>query len=475
MRAEAVELAVIGAGPAGMEAALAACEAGVKTAIIEALPAAGGQYFRRLPSSFVASETTEAEDEGKRLTSRLESSLISKHLGSLAWGLFRDETNNGWLVALVGPDAPNWLKARTLVLANGAYDRPAAFPGWTLPGVITCGAVLTLIKTQRIAPGRRAIVTGTGPLLLSAAAHLAEAGVEVPAVCESSRLISREASRFVGLLGQPSALREGWPYLWRLISKRVPYRMGWSVFEAIGDDHVKEAVIGRIDAEGYPIAGSERRFPADTVVCGYGLTPNIRLARMAGCRLVFRADAGGWVPLRDGSMRSSQPGVYVVGDAAGIRGAENARLEGRQAGVDVARLTGHLDAQQAETLSARIAPSLARTHRQGELLGKLFPVRPGWRALAGDDTALCRCEEVTLGDVKTAVLEGARSMETVKMVTRAGMGDCQGRMCERLVSEALLGAMDPYEPSRDTAELYSIRPPLHPVPLETLAAAGLEE
>ncbi len=471
---ETYELVVIGAGPAGMEAAITASESGVKTAIIDHYPQAGGQYYKPLPPTFTAARKTKTEREGDFLVDMLEGLPVTRVYNALTWGIFKEEQGEGWLVALYGPQAPKYVHARMLVLANGAYDTPVAFPGWTLPGVITCGAALTLLKTQHVAPAKRALVTGTGPLLMSVAAHLIAAGVEVAAVCESNRLFPKGLLYGPTMLGQWHRLTEGAQYLGIMSRGKAPYKMGWSVVEARGTDHVKEAVIARVDKSGVPVPGTEQAEEVDTVVCGYNLTPNTGLARMIGCQFEYRAEKGGWVPLRDQTMRTSLPGVYMAGDGAGIGGAENARLEGRIAGAAAAVETGHLSTEKAGEIYGRIKPELAQQHRFGRLLGALFTPKPGLISLAHDDTILCRCEEITLGEVKAAVAEGARTIGEVKMVTRTGMGNCQGRMCERSVTAAIVQALAAQRVSPEAVGMYSIRPPLHPLPVEFLAGAGVE-
>lgn len=468
------ELVVIGAGPAGMEAAAAASEAGVKTAIVDGFAAPGGQYYKRLPGAFTASQVSGVELEGAELEKRVVSGGATQFFSSQTWGVFRQEASAGWLVALAGPEALFELRASALVLATGAYDTPVAFPGWTLPGVITCGAALTLAKSQRVAPGRRALVTGSGPLLLSAAAHLSEVGTEVVAVCETSRPFWKALRYVPTLVSHPALLREAARYYGVLKRGHVPYLTGWCVFEAKGHTHVEEALIGQVDRMGYSTAGRQRSLRVDTVVSGFGLTPNVGLARMIGCQMIHRPQYGGWVPMRDQTMQTNQPGVYAVGDGAGIRGAENARLEGRLAGLSAALQILNLKESQASALRRKLEKIERKRERLQvyvEVLSDIFPQPPGWRALPRDETVLCRCEEISLGEVKAVVQEGAKTLEEVKMVTRAGMGHCQGRMCERLVSEALLAArgQDPFAP--ELTEQYLVRPPLHPLPLEILAQA----
>ena len=234
-------------------------------------------------------------------------------------------------------------------------------------------------------------------------------------------------------------------------------------------------MIARVDPRGLPLAGSIRTERVDTVVCGFGLTPNTGLVRMIGCRMEYQPKKGGWVPQRDPLLQTSLPGVYVAGDGAGICGAENARLEGRLAGTAIALLTGHRSNQEAGKIFGRIGRGLARQRRFGRLLGELFPPKPGWTSLAHDETPLCRCEEVSLREIRAAVSEGARTLGEVKMVTRVGMGNCQGRMCEYSVVGTIVQALSSEGVSPDSVGMYSVRPPLHPLPIGFLAGAGPEE
>jgi NADPH-dependent 2,4-dienoyl-CoA reductase/sulfur reductase-like enzyme len=473
---ETYDLAVIGAGPAGIEAALMASQLGVQTVVIDSYPQPGGQYYKPLPAQFSTAHENKIELEGRLLTNRLDDLSITRIYNTLTWGLFDGENEQEWLVGLFGEQAPKYIRAKNLVLANGAYDTPVAFPGWTLPGVITCGAALTLLKTQRVAPTGRALVTGTGPLLLSAAAHLIEAGVKVVGVCEASRIFPRGLSLGMSLLGQGQRLSEGLKYMGAMLRTKTPYKIGWTILEVRGSDRVAEAIIGKVDRYGAPVPGTERSLPVDLVVSGYNLTPNTGLVRMIGCKLDFNNKLGGWIPNRDDRMQSSVPGVYIVGDGAGIGGVEQARLEGKIAGVAVAAAAGQVSPDKAAELLQTIQPKLEHQQQFGKLLGELFTPNPGLISLSRDDTIVCRCEEITLGEVKAAVASGARTIGEVKMITRTGMGNCQGRMCEHSVSGAIAQALSSDKSvSPESVGYYSIRPPLHPLPVGFLAEAGIED
>lgn len=467
------ELAVIGAGPAGLEAAYAAASAGLDTVLIDQGPEAGGQYYHRPPAAFVAADPTPVEREGQALAERLGPAGVRPLFESTVWGAFREEAADGWEIALNCAGAPRKLRAERLILATGAYDTPLPFPGWTLPGVITCGAALNFVKAQRVAPFKRVLITGTGPLLLSAAAHLIDAGVAVVAVCEANRLPLRALADAPTLLRQGQRLREGWQYLTTLVRGRTPYRLGWSVVAAHGPERVTRATLARLAADGAPIAGSERTVEVDAVISGYGFTPNTGLARLIGCGFDFDAQTRHWLPKRDPDLRSDQPGVYLAGDGAGIGGAALSRLEGRLAGLTAAQDAGKGNPATLAALRRDLQPQLARQRRFGRFLNRYFTPPPGLRAVLDEDTLLCRCEEVTFGQVRAAVADGAQTIGEVKAITRCGMGNCQGRMCENGIADAIRAALGP---DADPAGVgrYSVRPPLVPLTVEFLIRAGQE-
>ncbi len=469
------ELAVIGAGPAGIEAAISACEAGVKTILIDPSPQPGGQYYKHLPAAYKAVRKTSTEKEGDLLVYRLEKLPITQLYNTVTWGIFKEDNGEGFQVALYGRDAPLQVHARMLVLANGAYDTPLAFPGWTLPGVITSGAALTLLKNQRVAPFQRALVTGTGPLLLSAAAHLIEAGVKVVNVCEVNRLKPKTIMYGPTLIKEWQRLREGAKYLSILYRAKTAYKIGWTIVEARGKEQVEEAVIAKVDDKGVPISGTEQTLSVDTVVCGYGLTPNTSLARMIGCKLEYHPEKGGWVPWRDETLQTSVAGIYMAGDCSGIGGAKNACLEGQIVGCAAACESGHINKQKMVEIFEQIKARLNQQRRFGQVLGELFSPKSGLISLAHDDTILCRCEEINLGEVKAAVAAGARTIGEVKMITRSGMGNCQGKMCERSVAGAIVQELVKEQISHESVGMYSIRPPLYPLPIEFFAKTGIEE
>lgn len=461
---ENVDMVVVGAGPAGLHAALAAAEAGAQVTLIDGYTRPGGQYFKQ--PSVVSSRNgwSRRQQQGEILWRKVMAAGVRLLSDTVVWALFEDRR-----LALHGPETPPWLQAEAVILATGAYDRPVAFPGWTLPGVITAGAAQTLLKNQRMLPGRRIVLAGTGPLQLMVAAELLRAGAEVVAVLEGARLL-REGWRYAGdLWGQWSRLAEGFGSRLTLLARGVPYRMGWGVVEARGDDALSEVVVAQLDEAWRPVPGTEETLVCDTLCLGYGFVPSTELSRLVGADHEWRPELGGEVPVRDANTQTTVPGIYVAGDGAGIGGAPLAMLEGEVAGLAAAAQIGCLDAGEVEQRIERLGPALARERRFQRTYAALFTPGPGLYELAQDDVLICRCEEVTRAEIREAVAMGADSSNEVKVVTRCGMGACQGRMCAHLLAHVVAR-----ETSRSVLEvgLLQPRPPVYPVPVEAFVEAN---
>ena len=213
--------------------------------------------------------------------------------------------------------------------------------------------------------------------------------------------------------------------------------------------------------------------PIDTIVIGYGLLPSSGLARLAGCVQEFGPELGGYVLQRDARMETNRSGVYAVGDGASIGGAALAEVEGVIAGTAVAERLGKLSPAAAREVFDRHVPILARERRFGRMLGELFTPRPGLYTLADEGTPICRCEGVTLREIRSVVRDGAVTVSEVKGVTRAGMGDCQGRICEDLISRIIAG--ETAGRAGDAAAIraagrFTARSPQHPISVADMAS-----
>ncbi len=464
-----VELVIVGAGPAGIHAALQANEAGLDVVVIDSNPKPGGQYYKQFPPDFIGKAQKIAEQEGSFLVTMLESTPVEILSNTLVWGVFPAPQGEGWLLNLYGEEAPKQILTHSLILATGAYDTPIPFPGWTLPGVMTAGAGQIFIKNQRVIPGKKALLTGTGPLQLALASSLVHAGVEVVAVLEASAPFPKAFKYAPVMVTQWGRILEGIDYGFTMLRAGVPYRLGWAVIEARGDGEVEEAVIARVDRDWRPIRGTEQVLQVDTIYSGYTVKPNNFLGRMMGCDFEFDHQQGGLIPVRDEWMKTSLPDVYLVGDTAGIGGAELARLEGKVAATAVTVQTGHRSEKDVKPFMRRMRGRIRRQRQFAHMLGELFTPQPGVIALASDETIICRCEEVTLGEIRKVIAEGARTVNDVKVLTRCGMGNCQGRNCELSIARILVEELGPDDVSFDSVGEFRVRPPLHPLPVSALA------
>lgn len=420
-----MRVVVVGAGPAGLAAARAAARHGASTVLVDAEPSAGGQYHRGedvvVPQGVEhLANTTVWAVEGTRL-----------HLRT-------------------GPaDAPDRrarvLDCDALVLATGAHDRALPFPGWDLPGVVTAGAAQAMAKAHGVAVGRRVVVAGTGPFLLPVADALRKLDVDVVAVLEAGSPLAW-AREPAGVLAGRGKLAEIARY--KAVLPRCRTRS--TVIAAHGEDRVTAVTVAKLDRDWRVRPGTARRVEVDAVCVGFGFTPRLELAVAAGC-----AVRDGFVRV-DHRQATSVPGVYAAGEITGIGGADLARAEGEIAGTRAA----------GGTPPAEVLKTVRRGRAFAAALDRVHAVRPGWRTWPDERTLVCRCEEVDLAALRTAVDEhAALGLRSLKLTCRVGLGLCQGRVCLRNAAE-LAGV--PYD-----ADRFSRRPVAAPLRLGELADTPL--
>ncbi|WP_083975607.1 FAD/NAD(P)-dependent oxidoreductase [Kitasatospora mediocidica] len=419
------DLAVIGAGPAGLAGAVAAADHGLRCALLDAGARPGGQYYRHPAPALGAARPDRLHHQWSVFTGladRLAAHVAAGRIVRLAHHhVWAAEAGAEWrLHAAVGADSAGSavIRARAVLLATGAYERQLPFPGWTLPGVVTAGGAQAMLKSGLVLPGRRVVVAGSGPLLLAAAASLTAAGAAVPAVVEAGDYLGY-ARRPGVLAAVPGKLVEGAVHGAALARHGVRLRRSSAVVQAHGTDRVTGVTVARLDARWRPLPGTERRIDCDALAVGHGLVPQIELATELGA--ATRPVPDGTVALRvDGHQRTSVPGLWAAGETCGVGGAELAIAEGESAALAIAGATPPRALLSRRRRLRAFAELMAAAHRPG----------PDWTSWLHPDTEVCRCEEVPVSAVREAVDElGAGDPRTVKLLTRAGMGWCQGRMC----------------------------------------------
>lgn len=455
------DVAILGGGPAGLNAAITAADYGAEVGLVDQFPAPGGQYFMQTRN--VAS-TSRRMKEGRTLIDRARAAGVTILTEHEVFGLGPDK-----LMARHGRNAVT-VSWKALVLATGAHDRVFPFPGWTLPGVMTPGAAQRLIKTQGMLPGRHIVLAGSGPFLYAVAETILAAGGNLKGLHEVRR---PGIALMAHLVRYPERWHELVGLLVPLIKARVRPRFGSIVVEAEGDDRVEAVRIAPLDKQGLPrLEQATRIEPVDTLLVGYGFRPLVETACVLGCELDYDDDLGGWhVVVRPESGATSVPGVFAAGEITGVRGSLPARLAGRRAGAGAARHAG-FDADSIDRSVRGDRDGFGRAYAFGEKLQRLHPVPANIDRLIADDVIVCRCEDVTVGELRRAIEAGAPTASGAKMWTRACMGRCQGRMCAAGV--ARIAARSSGIGLDDIGENRA-RIPIRPVPLDIAFGAFADE
>lgn len=456
------DLIVLGAGPAGISAALAAARQGVRTLLIDGSPQPGGQVYRAVPADFrIAAPERLGEDfaHGQRLRQALADSAVETRFEHSVWNV-----TPGFLIQAAGPQGLFQARSRALIAATGTSERIYPFAGWTLPGVIGLAGATILLKSQQMLPGRRTLVCGVGPLLYAVGAAILKAGAEVAAVVDAASELEW-ASRLPRLGSRPDLLARGARWTWELRRAGVRIIHRAKIVEARGTDIVTEAVVAGIDGEGRRRPGAKRiRFNVDSVAVGHGLVPDTAVSRLLRARQHYRPEQGGWITEHDEDGLTSIPDFYVAGDGAGIAGAAAAEDSGSLAGLAAARDLGRLDAKQHLALATETRHRRERAARFGRAMAEMMQARPGLIDAATADVVICRCEDVARGTIDAAIGAGARTLNELKSWTRCGMGPCQGRYCSETAA-ALIAAKSG---DRVGAGQLTARFPLRPVPVHQL-------
>lgn len=450
------DLAIIGAGPAGMAAAAQAAELGLSVTVLDEQPRAGGQIYRDVDRASPSREKILGADytDGRRLTGDLRQSGVDHITGAVVWAIEDD-----FRISYTREGRGAQIAADRILLTTGALERPMPIPGWTLPGVMTAGAGQILLKQSGVV-AKGAVLVGAGPLLYLIAAQMVRAGTPPAAMIETqTRGDMLRALRHVG-----GALR-GWSYMAKGLKLLAEIRRA-KVPRYSGATEI--AIEGDIQAEAVTFThkGRKRRIACETVFLHHGVVPNTQAARSLGVSHRWDAAQGAFAPVLDAWGQSDIAGVFIAGDGAGIGGAKAAEHTGRLAAVRVAKDAERLSAQDCERMTAPLRRALARELAARPFLDAAYPAFVGALHPA-DSTVICRCEEVRAGDIRGYAKMGCLGPNQTKAFGRAGMGPCQGRYCGLTVT-ALLAHENGISP--DQTGYYRIRAPLKPVTLGELAA-----
>jgi NADPH-dependent 2,4-dienoyl-CoA reductase/sulfur reductase-like enzyme len=445
------DLAIIGAGPAGMAAAIDARACGLSVLVVDENPAPGGQVFRAARAAAADPAVAPEIALGLSLLDAFAASGAEHRPATTLWHLDPDEG----LLSLAGPQGVSEARARRVLVATGAQERPVPIPGWTLPGVMAAGAAQILLKSAGAVPAGATVLAGQGPLVWLLAVQLARAGAP-PLVLETRATAIASALPRGGLWSGRRVLAKG------LLLMAEARRRGVRVV----------ARARNLRAEGTTrverIAWDGGSAPCDTLLLHEGVIPQTHVSRAIGLDHAWDAAQACWRPVVNAFGASSHARIAVAGDGAGIGGWEAAAAAGRLAGLDAARRLGALDeagfaARAAKPLATRRAALALRP-----FLDALYA--PPAAILAPPDiTIACRCEEVTAGAIRAAARAGATGPNQMKTYLRCGMGACQGRLCAATVAALIAQARG--QPPEAIAPLRP-RAPYKPITVGELAASA---
>ncbi len=446
------DLLIVGAGPAGLAAAVEAASLGLATVLVDENLAPGGQIYRAVDASPLPPGLLGPDyDRGRHLTAALARSSAIFLPGCTVWSLSAERE-----IGLSASGLSRIVTAGHVVIATGALERPFPIAGWTLPGVMTCGAAQILLKTAGMAPGGGVVLAGTGPLLALLAWQYMRAGVPIRALLDTTPPANwlQAAPHLPAFLGSDYA-RKGWALLRAMRRWTIG---GVTALRAEGTDHVQEVMYRR--------NGTEARIEATHLFLHQGVVPNVNLAAAAGCKLVWDDLLPGFKPETDAWGARTVPGVTIAGDGASIAGALAAEHRGRIGALHAAFHLGRIDAAERQSRAAPHRAALARAERGRAFLDHLYRPAKSFR-LPAEDALVCRCEEVGAAEIREALALGCTGPNQLKSFTRCGMGPCQGRFCGLTVSEMIAEArgVSPAE-----VGYYRLRPPVKPITLGELAA-----
>ncbi|WP_122072338.1 FAD/NAD(P)-binding oxidoreductase [Pseudophaeobacter sp. EL27] len=446
---------IVGAGPAGMSAAIELANAGARVLVLDRAPRAGGQIFRSAANSPLSDSGALGTDytAGSKLIERFEASN-AEHLSEAdVWHVGEDGT-----VLYTQDGIPRTVQTREILLCPGAMERPMPIPGWTLPGVMTAGAAQVMLKSDAMV-AERAIFAGSGPLLYLIVAQYLRLGVKVAALVDTTP----RRNYLTSLPKVPGALRS-WPMMFKglgmmreIASSGIPVFKGASNLRVLGQDMATGLEFG---------CREQQRVMSNHVFLHHGVIPHSNISRSLGLSHIWNAAQHCWQVQTDAWGQSSVPHVSVAGDGAGIIGADAAQSAGRLTALNILKRLGRLTPAERDRKASEDHAVLAKMAPFRAFIDQLYGPSKCLCLPQQADTIVCRCEERRLQDLKEGFEQGARDPNALKSLTRCGMGPCQGRQCGPIVSSLLADWRQ--EPEAQVG-YYRLRSPQRLLSLEELS------
>ena len=451
---------IVGGGTAGISAAAELAELGIKSIVIDEAPRIGGPVFRgpfreaiTLPhiDEKLCKKINDIRELYQKNQEYIELKLNTRVLGP---------SGNSALLAR-HQDEVYEINYQHLIIATGCHERSIPFDGWQIPGVMLLGGVQLQLKSGLVKPGQRMAVVGTGPLLPLVATQLHKAGVDVVGVFEAGKFTDF-AKESRALLNRPMLALEGVGMLTYLKANGIPMHYGWGIVSATGEESLTQITVAEYNRDWYPVKGTEKALDIDALAVGYGFVSRNQLAQLLTIKH-HNCAISGLKPEISTWQESSSAHIYVAGDSVGILGGEAAMMEGRIAAQAIAREQNIITTGQAENNVQPYNRLLAKVKAFRAGFDRIGKRREGLLSLLTPETLVCRCENVTRAQIDEVIEQGVKDITSLKMRTRVGMGDCQGKTCNSYCQDRLRNELQ-------QMHVGEIKPrfPLDPIPFSSL-------
>ncbi len=457
------DLVIIGDGPAGMAAAINAEKYGLSVLIIGEQQSPGGQIYRNIEGidTDIVNILGPDYSKGKILIEEFQKASVDYLRGAVVWHV---QAESSFIVSYFSDNDSRQIRSNRIIIATGARERPIAIPGWTLPGVMAATAAEILLKSNRIIPEGDTVLAGSGPLLLLVATHLISTGATIQAVLDTTPFSNylKSLKHFPKALLAFRDLYKGIQMLQKIRKSGVPIYRNVKNLKAIGSDSVEYVR--------FQYSGRTQEVKTNTLLLHNGLVPDTQMTFLLDCDHKWYDIQRYWQPIVDKLGNTNVNGVGIAGDAAGIAGANAAEISGTLAGLEAVFSLKMITEQERDLKAKPLQKKLARETQIRPFLDYLYKPSLDLLVPTDSETIVCRCEEVTVDQIRKALESGLMNPNHVKAQTRCGMGPCQGRMCGLTLSEIIT---DHGNLNIADIDNFRIRPPVKPITMDQLSKLQL--
>ena len=446
------DVIVIGAGPSGVSSAINCAKKGLTVLIVDLNSNTGGQIYRAPPKTYKnVSKKLEENEIQKNLSDQIKKYKIETAYNHTVW-----QVSPGFKVNAFNETSTIEWQSKSLIIATGTYEKIIPFEGWTIPGVIGLAACTVIIKAHHFIPSKKIILAGNGPLLMLVAYYIIKFGGKIDAIVDTSSKIDWIKST-LSLMTNPKNFRDGIKWVFKILLNRIPIYSNSTIEKAFEVDGGIKVILRNLKT------GKTKNIISETIAIGHGLIPSTDITRLLRADHIYDEQKGGWIAKVDRFLRSSVSGVYLAGDGAGISGALAASDKGLLASLALLFDKKIITQNEFDHDSHKILKKLDKYDMFAKAISKLNSTPKKLIKNIENGTVICRCEDITKGEILRAVDQGARDINQIKSWTRLGMGPCQGRTCQystsKIVAEYLNCEID------DLGYLAG-RSPIRPVPLD---------